>query len=212
MAIAFVNASAVALQLNSTLTLTQAYTPTAGNTVVVVYYGNLSGAPYTCKDNNGNALTAATGFAGTPSATIFYGTAVAGATSYTVTRTVTGLQRMSFIVLEYSGVSSVHDINNALNGSGTVVSISQTTTGSNSFIVATLVSSVSNTFTTPANGIQRGAGNFVAGYDNTAASPSSVTCSATVATTNWAACAIELLAPGGAVSGAPSQMMTGMGF
>jgi len=108
MAIAYVG-GATNSTASSVNTLSGTYSPTAGNEVVVALaQGNgLSLAGAVCEDNNGNALTLrltpTTNLAG---AWMFYGTAQAGATSYTCTWT-TARAQTSIAVAEYSGVQGI---------------------------------------------------------------------------------------------------------
>lgn len=105
MPIQFIGGTSNASAGVSVTSLVLTYAPTAGHFVVVDGYYQTTGAPsWTCNDNNGNSLSAGPNV-GSNKLQMFYGTAIAGATSYTLSLS-TARVAMGNIV-EYSGVVGV---------------------------------------------------------------------------------------------------------
>jgi len=194
MAIAYVNGAMIDIGGTTAVTLTVTYSPTAGNEIVLDVSFEQAVTAVSCADNNGNALllngTAGSG-ANTDLTFQFYGTAIAGATSYKVSWT-TGAT-CAICITEYSGVLRIGATNQTNSGNSAAPSITVVTTGPNSFIAAAMTASAgrSITFTT---GHMRQQEIGLSAVDNTAASSgTSVTCAGTVFSAPWCAVAIELL-------------------
>jgi hypothetical protein len=191
--------------------LTVTYSPTAGNQVVLGIMFAAAVTSLSCADQNSNALTLNTH---ENNAYEFYGTAIAGATSFKCQWTTSA--KASEAVAEYSGVVGV-GTNGINSGSSTSSSISVTTTKSNSFIVAIFGNGVNATYTATSGNLRQnisgGAGNSnaVAIMDNTAAiAGTSVTDTATVPTGAWNAVGLELY-PTQPANGSGQLLLMGVG-
>lgn len=210
MAITFVNGTGVCTLVGASAAFS--YSPTAGNYVVIGVDGG-SGATYTtCTDNNGHALSLITNLSvGSNSVYLFAGVATAGATGYTAHSS-----NASFafgVLMEYSGPTGF-GANNTNSGTSTLGTISITSTGANSWVVAPIFTGTNRTFTSATGNLREtNTNNGGVGVDNTAVSSgTSITCSINInLSTAWVACAVELLAPAPASAG-PTLMMSGMGF
>lgn len=177
-------------------TITLTYTPTVGNPVLVFLQATAGITSVTCKDNNNNFLTAGpTAVNSVQHLFSFYIPAsITGATSFILAWTTSA--NCGAVLEEYSGNAS---INAGLPGSSNVgssatASITVTTDDANDWIVCALADAGNNLTTTV--GTQRQ--NVIAGsakinlIDNTSVSPGSLTCTATLSSTQWCAVAIEL--------------------
>lgn len=195
MAITFVNGTKNNATTNTTITGT--YTPTAGNTVIVFLSVISSATNVTCKDNNNHFLTAGpTATNGTTHLFSFYMLGSnSGATSFICNWTTTGI--CSITVEEYSGVSLINAglAGNSTTGTSAIASITVTTEDNNDWIVCGLVDAGNTLTASTGNSRQQ----VIAGtsarqilMDNTVVTAGSVTCSATLTSSAWAAVAIEL--------------------
>lgn len=178
-------------------TILSNYTPTAGNAVIVFLSVNGAVTNVTCVDTNNNPLTA--GPTATNGTTIIFSFYIlyskTGATSFTCNWTTS---RVSSITLEeYSGANGINAnlAGNSATGTSATASISVATEDNNDWIVCGLAD-VGNTLTASVGNSRQ---SVISGtscrqilMDNTVASPSSVTCSATLTSSAWAVVAIEL--------------------
>jgi len=175
------------------------YTPTPGN-LVIVSIEITNATAVSCADQNGNPLsgTISSGSAGL-TVYLFYGIAIAGATSYKVSWTTA--KKCTIAIAEYTGVAGIGNsgINNT---SATPVTIALTTLGNNSLVVAGMATGANDTYTAT-SGIVReqntaGAGNAssLAFVENQSATPALVTLSASLSTNAAGVeAALELLSP-----------------
>jgi hypothetical protein len=199
MAISFVNATVSASSSSVT------YSPTQGNMVVLgVSFPSGDSSGVTCKDQSGNPLALNTDIIGTPvggpDIWEFYGFAVAGASTYTVTN-LSGFTPNAIVIGEYANVSSVGASNTAQGATGSnPETVSLTTTGTSSFMVAVIgsITATPQTSNTGTIRVQTSSGQGpLALVDNTVTSPSSVTCAVNGTGSPvqaWGAVAVELLA------------------
>lgn len=178
-------------------TISVAYSPTAGNEVVVFFgTGIVSGVAV--KDNLGNSLTAGptVSSGGVIQTYCFYGTAASGVTSYVATWTTATVATLA--VEEYSGVGSVNAAlsGNTATGTTSPGSISQTVSA-NSFMVAFF--DTRSSAPTLGTGTQRQRQVTTAPMsiliDNNSVGGGSISCTCTFTAVTWAAVAIELLPP-----------------
>lgn len=192
MAIAAVNGQADSSTIAVT-TKTETYTPTAGSTRAVVAFFISAGAvtSLVVKDNLNNVLTV--GSVSNNLAAFYQFPVPAGVTSYVATWT--GSQQCSFGVEEYSGVVSVNGSfpGNTATGSSNTATIVERLARANNFIVAgmgsanTLTASVGNQRQQTTTATAR-----IVIIDNTSASLTSVTNTATLTSAAWDIVAIEL--------------------
>ena len=175
--------------------LTVTYSPTAGHASVVMFATGNTISGLVVKDNLGNTLVAG------PSNGLLSAwhqfPVPSGVTSYIATWTTA--RQASLIVEEYSGVVGVDTglTGNTNSGNSGTATIAPTTTVANEWIVGGLSDVASNTLTgTVGQQRQQTLGSAVTCpitlMDNTAASPGSVTCTATLASAAWTGVAIGL--------------------
>lgn len=200
MAIAFVNSGVNQTTNSFVSSLGITYTPTAGNWVIVIAeLGGGANTPFTCKDNNNNALTL---YNNMGAYLLFYGQATSGATSYTV-NWATNTAYAAVVLLEYSGVGGI-GVTAFNNGSNSTATISITTSGPNSWMIVNFCNNIANTVFTGSLGNLRaqqqttlGSTPSICGMDNTTASSgATLTATATTSNANWLALALELLPAG----------------
>lgn len=189
------HAGCAAKSSGSVTALTCTFTPTTGNSVVLFFDSAVAVSALGCADNNSNALAAGPTKTNTGiNYASFTGTAIAGANAYTCTWTTsTGA---SITGEDYSGVLSLNTAlsGNTASGSSGTASITVTTEDANDWIVFGLVDGA-NTLTTTVGSERQNqstTGQKQVLVDNTSATPASVTGTATMTTTTWAAIAIEL--------------------
>ena len=194
---------------NTTCTIT--YSPTTGNRVVLWIDTNAVVSSLACSDNNSNSLTAGPAIANGTSPVLagFYGLAITGATSYTCTWTTTAVSAIT--IEDYSGASSFNASlsGNTASGSSTSATITVTTQDSNDWIVCGISDGINTLTVTVGNSRQAttGGSNKTVLLDNTVVSPGSVTCTATLSSSAWAAAVIELRTTGGGVIRHRSQVI-----
>ena len=195
MAIAFIGGNKNSAASTAT-TLTATYTPTNGNIVVVFMFFTSTVSALVVKDNNNVTLTTGPSEASASTrCSCFYYVATGGPTSFVATWTTARLPSM--VILEYSGAASVNPTGVTATATSASASISLTTTGLNSFIVAGLGGNTNTPTGTVGNQREQNvAGAHSVGMDNTTASSgATLTCTATLTSSLWAAAAVELLAP-----------------
>jgi hypothetical protein len=188
---------------SASATLVVTISPAAGNTLVV--QSGVAGAQTITgiTDNTGlNTYIKAAGVTNTVTAEVWTAiNIVAGVTSVTITYSAS-TNGNAALVSEYSGVQKIGTNNTNTGAASTPETISITTTGPSSFVVAALANNLGSTETVTSNtGTLRdssasGSGaNTVqtAAVDNTSVAQASVTDSANLtAGVNWAAAAVEL--------------------
>ena len=201
-AIAFVgNATPVAGTSNTT-TSSISYTPTNGNKVVILIGHNGSTSSESCSDNNGLSLTQGPVNSQSVSyAAVYYYTVSGSPTSFTCSWTTS--RTYVFVVLEYSGVSSVNasPTSNMANTSSTICTTSPVSTVANDFMVGGCTVGSSKAWTNTV-GNQRVTNNSASGSlaaaDSTSggSSGSGVTITQTAGTSAvWTSAYIELKPP-----------------
>ena len=185
-----------------TNTITATYSPTAVSVITLWLVNAATASGMACADNNSHALTAGPTITNVLILTGFYGTTIAGATSYTCTWTTSGAA--SITLEEYSGVSSVNASLSGNTNSGTsgTATITATTQDNNDWFVCGLMASNQTLTVTVGNSRQPvttgGLRQVLA--DNTVATAGSLTCTATLTSAAWAAAVIELrVAAGGTI-------------
>jgi len=198
MAVAYVGSAANGVTSTSN---TVTYTPVAGNTIVAYLGITTSASAFSSlADNNSNALSVGpTVTNGTRLIKSYYGTAITGATSYTISWT--GSVAAWLNILEYSGVSSVNTslTGNTNTGNSTAPTITCTTLVNNSWLAVGFTDTTSTTWTATTGNLRiknttAPSNCRSAGMDNTVVTAGSVTCTAGfgITPTVWAAVALEL--------------------
>jgi nitrogen fixation protein FixH len=194
---------------NTTCTIT--YSPAAGNRVVLWIDTGVAVGSLACADNNSNSLTAGpvkTNGVGINLAG-FYGVAITGATGYTCTWTTS--TTAAVVVEDYSGSSSFNAslAGNTASGTSTSATITVTTEDSNDWVVCGISDGINALTVTVGNSRQAttGGASKTVLLDNTVVSPGSVTCTATLTSSAWAAAVIELRTTGGGVVRHRSQVI-----
>ncbi|HET7150874.1 MAG TPA: hypothetical protein VFI60_05650 [Candidatus Acidoferrum sp.] len=198
---------------NTGTALTVTATITANDTAVVITEVAATSAVVSVVDTGGSVYSKQASISNGTFTMEIWSTAVGAAkasTSVTITYGTTHVARGA-AVGDYSGVVAL-GITNTASGSASPATVSLTTQDANNFVVAGLGTSSATTQTfTAQNGSIREtttlAGSNGTLVDNTAASPSSVTDSATYSVAgNWAAVALELRSTsGGGGSVIPAQ-------
>lgn len=112
------------------------YTPIPGNTIVIAVSFGGAVSNLSCVDNNGNVVNLVA-FQGGNNA-MFVDTAVAGATSYTVTWTTT--RKSSIAAVEYSGVYGLGVVNTGSTVASGTFTFGTVIGYNNSLVVASIVS------------------------------------------------------------------------
>ena len=140
--IQYVNGGTNATSIAGT-SLTLTYSPTSGNEIVCGIYTSANITGLGCADNNGNGLTPSP-YNPQNRASLFFGTAVSGATSYTFSWT--GNSGAVCALVEYANVVGIGSGGGTASGSSNLPTISNTTTAVNSVIVAFVLETVGTTF------------------------------------------------------------------
>jgi hypothetical protein len=184
---------------NGTVTVT--YSPTAGNIVwAFVISVTITVSPTSVKDNNSNALSFldSSVFA-SPNVYAYYGTAISGATSYTVSWTGTGA--ITLLIVEYSvtggtmAVSATNHTHNHSPGTLSNPTIALTSDDNKDVIVGCFGASLSGyTFSSGAmrQYISSGTGRGACGDITATAASQLNTLTATNQATTWEAVAGEI--------------------
>ena len=202
MAIAFVNFGVnSSTAVGTTLVITPSVAPVAGHTLVVVTDALLAaGAVVSVVDNGSPAstYTKQAALASSLNTTECWSTGAGGVgigvTAITITFTTTHIERAG-VTAEYSGVLAI-GLNNTNSGTASPMTVAITTQDANNYVVAGLGAGALETVTATSGtkrGTTQGTTVALALVDNTAASATSVSDTATLSTgTSWAAAAVEL--------------------
>jgi len=208
MAIAFVNGGNNG-SASTVSTISVTYSPTQGNTVVVLLSINAGATGITVVDSNSAGLTLGPSqVAGTVEQAYYY-TAGSGVTSFTASWTTAA--QCNMVVLEYSGVGSVNAglTGNVTTGSSATASGTVTTQDNNDWITGAIVSV--NPVTVTAGNLRKSAvvGNLKTyGVDNTVATAGSVSLTGTLTSAGWIVLIIELRVPGSTGGGGTSNWLS----
>lgn len=198
----------------SNATITGTYSPTAGNIVIVFVAASTSTTALSVKDSANNVLTAGPSISNGQFIRSFYYTAASGITSFIGTWTTNSTS--GICILEYSVTGGTITLNPSLSGntnsgSSATASCTMTTQDPNDFIVVGITANATLTAGTGTPREANAIGMRCIAMDNTSASATSLTCSATLSSNSWAACGIELRLITSAPSGTTQFMMMGTG-